>query len=325
MEFIDLLHSESNNGKQMKNCKTWRSFLALLSSIILFSCSGEKRETLTSGSIAMMTSEDVYPVINIQVGDFQRMYEEVKIKNFSVSTREAIVHMLSDSIKLIVCGGEFSDEEKTAIIKNGFEVDSTKIAYDGIAVIVNEKNPLTQLTTIELKDLLSGVKDRWSKVNGSTLSSAVVVAIGDPNSGTFKYMKTWMGNNAKFSANVLPCSTSSEVMSVVSDRPNAIGFVGISWLAAMPKNIRVLELGDPQFRRDSTATAMEFFTPHQANIYRRYYPLSRTVYIYSHNVGKGVGMGFTSFAASSDGQKIIVSNGLVPATMPVRLVQLKTP
>lgn len=325
MVFIDLFHSESNNGKQMKKSNYRRLSLFLLSSVILCSCSSEKRETLTSGSLTMMTSEDVFPVINIQVGDFQRMYEEVKIKNISVSTREAVVQMLNDSIKLIVCAGELNEEEKNIIAKNEFELDSTKIAFDGIAVIVNQKNELTKLTTDELKDLLTGAKLRWSQVNGSKLSSAVIVAMGDPNSGVHKFVKSRFAADGKFSANLFPCTTTTEVFSVVSERPNAIGLVGVSWLSKMPENLRVLELGDPRFRRDSTSKEMEYFTPHQANIYRKYYPLSRTVYIYSHNVGKGVGLGFTSFAASSDGQKIIVSNGLVPATMPVRLVQLKTP
>jgi len=273
----------------------------------------------------MMTSEDVFPVINIQVGDFQRMYDEVKIKNFSVSTREAVVHLINDSVPLIVCARELNDEEKNVIAKNQLEVDSTKIAYDGVAVIVNQKNSLTKLTTDELSELLSGAKARWSQMQGSGLSSAVVVAMGDPNSGVAEFVKSRLVKNGVMTANVFPCSTSSEVLSVVSERPNAIGFVSIAWLENMPKNITVVEIGDPNFRRDSTVTAMEYFLPHQAHIYRKYYPLSRTIYIYSHNVGKGVGLGFTSFAASSDGQKIIVSNRLVPATMPVRLVQLNTP
>ncbi|MEI7906531.1 MAG: hypothetical protein WCI84_04165, partial [Bacteroidota bacterium] len=93
----------------MKKSNYRRLSLFLLSSVILCSCSSEKRETLTSGSLTMMTSEDVFPVINIQVGDFQRIYEEVKIKNISVSTREAVVQMLNDSIKLIVCAGELNE------------------------------------------------------------------------------------------------------------------------------------------------------------------------------------------------------------------------
>jgi phosphate transport system substrate-binding protein len=303
----------------------FRTSFILFSAILFLSCSSEKRETLTSGSLTMVTSEDLYPVIDIQVKDFQRMYEEVKIVNHSASTREAMVLLLNDSIKLIVTARQLNNEERAVALKNEFEIDSIRIAYDGVAVIVNEKNALTQLTTAELKSILTGSAERWSSFKGSALSSAIIIAMGDPNSGVHEFIKQNVVGNDALSPNVMPCRSTAEIFEVLKERPNAIGFVSSAWLASMPKNVRALEIGDPRYRRDSTSTAMEYFQPHQAYIYQRLYPLSRAVNIYAHNVGKGVGLGFMSFAASSDGQKIIVSNGLVPATMPVRLVQLNTP
>jgi phosphate transport system substrate-binding protein len=309
----------------MKNCNRWYSFLVVFLSVVLCSCSNEKRETLTSGSLTMITSEDVYPVIDIQVSDFQRMYDQVKIKNFSASSREAIVQLLNDSVKLIVSARSFNAEERSVIAQNELEIDSIKIAYDGIAVLVNQKNSLTKVTVDQLRQILSGSSDRWPSVKGSDLSSAVVIAVGDRNSGVHEYLKERILGGSEIKGNIIPCSTSADVFSALKEYPNAVGFVSLAWMSKMPEQLRVLEIGDPGFRRDSTVTEMEYFTPHQAHIYRQYYPLSRSIMLYALNVGKGVGLGFMSFAASSDGQKIIVSNGLVPATMPVRLVQLTTP
>ncbi len=302
-----------------------RRTLILITAALLLSCSNEKRETLTSGSLTMITSEDLYPVIDTQVKAFQRMYEEVSIVNHSASAREAFVHLLNDSVKLIVTARSMNAEERTAAAKNGFEIDSTTIAFDGIAVIVNEKNTLTRLSTAELASLLTGTEPRWSSVKGSGLSSAVIVALGEPNSAVHEYVKQSIAGGQPLMPNVMPCASSTEVISIVSERPNAVGFVSMAFLDSLPKNVHTLEIGDPRFRRDTTSTEMEYFLPHQAYVYQKLYPLSRTVNIYTHNVGKGPGMGFISFAASGDGQKIIVSNGLVPATMPVRLVQLQTP
>ncbi len=273
----------------------------------------------------MITSEDVFPVIDLQVQGFQRSYEEVKITNISSTTRDAIVQLLNDSVTVIVCARGFNEEEKRFIQKNEMEIDSIRIAYDGVAVIVNKKNSLTKLTVDELKKILTGTIQRWSAMKETKLTSAVVVAIGEPNSGVYEFVKSRVAADEELTSTVFLCSTTAEVFSIVKERPNAIGFVGTAWLSLLPENVRKLEIGDPNFRRDSTSTAIEYFAPHQAHIYSNYYPLSRSIYIYSHNVGKGVGLGFASFAASSDGQKIIVSNGLVPATMPVRLVQLNTP
>jgi phosphate transport system substrate-binding protein len=303
----------------------FRSILIFFSALLFLSCSSEKRETLTSGNLTMVTSEDLFPVIDIQVKDFQRMYEEVKIVNSAVSTREAMVLLLNDSVKVVVAARQLNDEERAVALKNEFEIDSIRIAYDGIAVVVNEKNALTKLTTAELKSIVTGSAERWSSFKGSALSSAVIIAMGDPNSGVHEYVRSTIAAGETLSPNVLPCKNTAEVFEILKERPNAIGFVSSAWLASMPSNVRALEIGDPRYRRDTTSTVMEYFQPHQAYIYQRLYPLSRAVNIYAHNVGKGVGLGFMSFAASSDGQKIIVSNGLVPATMPVRLVQLSTP
>ena len=57
------------------------------------------------------------------------------------------------------------------------------------------------------------------------------------------------------------------------------------------------------------------------NIYQQYYPLTRDIYIYTRADNYGVAAGFSAFITSAPGQKIVMSSGLVPATMPVRLVQ----
>lgn len=297
------------------------SFIALAVS----ACQEQQRESPTSGALTIITSEDLYPVIDLQVKDFTRVYEQTTIAHLSSSTRDAIVQLLNDSVKLIVCPREFNDEEKKVIADNALDVGTTKIAYDGIAVIVNEKNPITRITVEELRRILTGERKRWSDVKSSNLSSAIIIAMGDVNSGVHEYITKRIVGSSELATTVLPCPTTREVITEVNNRPNAIGFVGISWLKESTKNIRVLDVGDPNYKRDSASTVLEYFPPHQAHIHRNYYPLTRSIYIYTHNAGKGVALGFTSFAAGTEGQKIIVKNGLVPATMPVRLVQLNQP
>jgi phosphate transport system substrate-binding protein len=44
--------------------------------------------------------------------------------------------------------------------------------------------------------------------------------------------------------------------------------------------------------------------------------------VYTRDVERNISVGFISFAASVEGQKVFLNSGLVPVTMPVRLVQL---
>jgi phosphate transport system substrate-binding protein len=103
--------------------------------------------------------------------------------------------------------------------------------------------------------------------------------------------------------------------------PLAIGMIGANWLNDNKERVKVLGLLDPN-APDSSGTGREYFKPHQAYIYRGSYPITRDVYIYSRADNYGVGAGFISFVTSAPGQKIVLNSGLVPATMPVRLVEL---
>lgn len=309
----------------MKNAKTSKFFslvLVVIISSLFFSCQEERRESPTQGNLTMISSEDVFPVIALQVQDFMRVYPEAKITHLSSSTRDAIVQLLNDSVALIVSPRDFNAEEKQVIEKNELDVTTTKIAYDAVAVIVNSQNAMTRVTVSDLKDMVTGKITRWSELPSSGLTAPVIVAMGEPNSAVYEYVKTRIAGSANFAPVIFPCSTSAEVISLVQQRRNAVGFVAQSWLSQVPDGVRILEVGDPNFKSDSTKTEMEFFAPHQAHIYRNYYPLSRSVYVFTHNAGRGVALGFAAFSAGTEGQKIIVKNGLVPAVMPVRLVQL---
>jgi phosphate transport system substrate-binding protein len=297
--------------------------LAVFISLFVLSCNTEVQESPTRGRLTMISSEDVYPVIDLQVQDFTRIYTETSITHLSSSTRDAIVQLLNDSVKLIVSPREFNDEETKVIRDNDLDVTTTKIAYDAVVVIVHRNNAVSKISIATLRNIVTGKTQRWSEVPGSSLASAIVIGLGEPNSGVHEYVKGRIAGNASFATTLFPCSSTPEVLSFVRDHPNAIGFAPVAWLTGLSDTVKVLEVGDPEFKSDSTVTELEYFAPHQAHIYRNYYPLSRSVYLFTHNEGRGVARGFAAFAAGADGQKIIVKNGLVPATMPVRLVQLQ--
>lgn len=297
--------------------------LAVLHTLFFLSCNTEVQESPTQGRLTMISSEDVYPVIELQVQDFTRIYTDASVTHLSSSTRDAIVQLLNDSVKLIVSPRDFNDEESKVIRDNELDVVTTKIAYDAVAVIVHKNNAVSRITTETLRKILTGKTQRWSDVPGSSLASAIVIALGEPNSGVHEYVKGRLAGNEPFATTLFPCASTPEVLSFVRDHPNAIGMAPVAWLSSLSDTVKVLEVGDPAFKSDSTITELEYFAPHQAHIYRNYYPLSRSVYIFTHNAGRGVARGFSAFSAGVDGQKIIVKNGLVPATMPVRLVQLQ--
>jgi phosphate transport system substrate-binding protein len=67
----------------------------------------------------------------------------------------------------------------------------------------------------------------------------------------------------------------------------------------------------------------DFFTPHPAYIADKSYPFIREVYAITRETITGLGRGFIQFVAGDQGQRIVLKSGMVPATMPVRIVQIR--
>jgi phosphate transport system substrate-binding protein len=285
------------------------------------SCGPNSGETPTSGSLVVYSAESVSPAIKQIVDEFNKLYSNAHIALVVCTSREAIVKLLNNEAKVVVSARALNAEEEGVVTKYDLYVDSIKIAYDGIAAIVHPSNPISQLSLNELKGIVTGKIKRWREllVKGRSIPE-IFVALGGPNTSEYEVMRTDVAKGEPFTTRLYPCSTSTEVIELTARRPEAIGFVGVGWLANDSSKVKVLELGTDEYFTDSAGRQVKYFAPEQAHIYRGFYPLRRAIYIYSREKGFGLGAGFMTYVASPDGQKIIKNHGLVPATQKIRLV-----
>ncbi len=111
-------------------------------------------------------------------------------------------------------------------------------------------------------------------------------------------------------------------MDYVAKTRNTLGIVGVAWLKGYDERVKIMEIGGPEHRPDTTRAPGQYYSPAQAYVFQGSYPLAAPVTIYSRAYARDLGLGFISFVAGVAGQKIITREGLVPMTMPVRIVQL---
>jgi phosphate transport system substrate-binding protein len=110
------------------------------------------------------------------------------------------------------------------------------------------------------------------------------------------------------------------VVEYISHNPKAIGLIDVSWISdsddstanSFLSSIRVMGISD-----DSA-----FYQPYQAYIAQEKYPLRRDVVAISREARTGLASGFLAFLASEKGQRIVLKSGLVPATMPIRIIEV---
>jgi ABC-type phosphate transport system substrate-binding protein len=306
----------------MKNHRTysvilWGWMCVLCTSIL--GCIGEKTELPTKGSLTIVASETVSPMIRQQEEKFESLYQDAHLTVLSAPTREAITRIFNDTIKFIVSSRPLNTEEREVAKREKIDFKEYKIAIDGIAVIVNSENTVSRLRTTQLDSIMQGLTTYWDDVGGKRRS--IDLFIPDQNAGEFEVVGMKILGGKRFTDHAVTVKSSPDMIKAIIDHPDAIGIIGVNWLREKNEKIKVLELSDP-FAADSLQIKGQYFAPFQAHLYRGYYPLASDVYIYSKTDMYSVGSGFISFITSAPGQKIVLDNGMVPVTMPIRLVEL---
>jgi phosphate transport system substrate-binding protein len=116
-----------------------------------------------------------------------------------------------------------------------------------------------------------------------------------------------------------------DVVEFISRNAEAIGIIGVSWVSdrtdsttmTFLKKVKVMYVS-----RSEQPTIDNSYQPYQAYIAKRLYPLTRDIYVINIDPKNGLAGGFAAFLASDRGQRIILKAGILPATQPVRIVEL---
>jgi phosphate transport system substrate-binding protein len=295
--------------------QTWAAFVSLL---LLAGCSREPGSTvITKGARTIECDEAVFPVMQLEVADFEQQYTEAKITLRSVDGRVAVADFGSDSAQVIVCARAFNKEEKEAFAAAKIDYQEYKVALTAVAVIVNQENPVTEMRTGELDSIFTGLISRWPGTN-----RPIDAVIGGINSSTNEVFGNVVLHGKEFDRAATSIDSSGKLVAYVGSHRNAIGIVGLNWVKSGGAAVSVLGVGTPGTRPDSTEPFGAFYPPLQAYVYQKYYALTTPIYIYSRSKTQDVSLGFISYVSSPPGQRIFLNNDLVPATQPVRLVSL---
>jgi phosphate transport system substrate-binding protein len=305
----------------MKN-NVFRFSFAVVLALTFFGCWKEPTETTTRGEVDVFVDESVFPIVKQQEEKFESLYAQAKVNLHSLTTREAIVRFLNvETTKVIITFRPMNGEERAVAERAGLKFQEMKIALDGVVMIVNKANPVESLRTTQLDSIFRGVTTKWNELGWKNSSYFISTSIPDQNSGAFEVVAVSVLNGQKFGPVANITSSADSMIHYVEQYENAIGFLSISELRGKDENVNILALSNPN-APDSLHVEGEYFTPHQAHMYRGFYPILSEVYFYSRADQYNVGTGFVAFIASAPGQKYFLDYGLVPATMPVRLVEL---
>lgn len=173
------------------------------------------------------------------------------------------------------------------------------IAIDGLAIIVNPDNPLTNLDIEQLARLFAGEIRDWRELGGRP--GAVTLYARDDNSGTYDTFKELVlaPGARKLAATARRYESSTALSDAVSQDANAIGFIGLPYIR-QAKAVAIAA-GDSQ--------AM---LPSPSLVATEDYPLSRRLFLYAPpRSSNSWSRALIDFAHGPLGQKIVADSGFI--------------
>jgi phosphate transport system substrate-binding protein len=283
------------------------------------------KETPTSGNITIGSDESFKPIIDAEIDTFTALYQYAEIKPVYKPENELVAWFLNDSVKVIVSSWVPSDDQRKVLLDMQTVVRTTVVAYDALALVLNKRNADSLLTYQNVEGIFNGTITDWKQINPKSKLGPIHVVFDNVNSGNIRYFRERFDLPQKPGSNFFAVKSNPEVVDYVSSSPGALGIISVNWISdkddslslSLLNKIKVAAVSMP-FLDETT-----FYLPVQGSIYDTTYPFVRKVNMNSRESFSGLGSGFVSFVAGEKGQRIILKSGLVPATMPIRIIQVK--
>jgi phosphate transport system substrate-binding protein len=187
-------------------------------------------------------------------------------------------------------------EFKNAVDGDVFPVANV-VAMDGVCVVVHPSNPVSALSTEQVRDIYLGKIKNWNQLGGP---SAPIVAISrDTASGTYDTFESFLMEGQKMDSGVEYVSTNPQAFARVKNTAGAIGYVGFGFVQTGVK-----------------ALVLDGVKPSRQTILSGKYPVSRPLFMFTNGYPKlgSPAHKFVTFYLTERGQEVVEDKGFVPVT-----------
>lgn len=216
-------------------------------------------------------------------------------------TSEAYYRLIDGDADIIFVAGP-SESQQAYAQAHGVELELTPIAKEAFVFIVNQNNPLSGLSTEQIRDVYSGRTTQWSELGVDDLGD--IIAYQRPqNSGSQTALERMMEGDALMEApQERIASFMEDIVDVVEYRnyPNAIGYSFRFYVTGLIKaRVKLLAVDDIQ--------------PTVENIASGAYPLITQVYAVTRRGDENPNTAaFLEWVQSDQGMELIQKSGYVP-------------
>ena len=248
-------------------------------------------------SIYVKGSDTIKPLVEVEAEEFMKKNPGKTIIVKGGGSSIGISALIDGTVDIADASREMNENETASAQKNRINPIAYVIAYDGITVIVNPLNPVSNLNFTQVRGIYNGSISNWKEVGGQ--DTPIVVNCRDSNSGTYKDFQTLVMSGDNYRPDALTQADTGAIVINVSQTSNSIGYIGFSYLDNSTKALSLDKGNSP-------------VSPSYETIRNGAYPLSRALYMYTNGGAKGLTKEFIDFIRSDQGQNIATVAGFIP-------------
>ncbi len=219
-----------------------------------------------------------------------------------------IAALCSGKVKIATASRPMTEKEIELAKKNtGAEPKQFVVGQDALAIYVHRDNPIESISLEELAEIYgeNGKIKTWKDLNvdNTACNGGEIIPVSRQNSsGTYAYFKeAVLGANREYKQGITAQAGSSDVVTLVSSTPCAIGYSGMGYKDEKVKVVGVSKEKGNAGVVPSVATALDGS-----------YPISRPLYFYTLGEPTGAVGEFVAWVLSAPGQEIVEQQGYVP-------------
>jgi phosphate transport system substrate-binding protein len=256
-----------------------------------------ENSVVIENEIYIKGSDTILPVSNAESQAFMELYPQEQVIVIGGGSSLGIASFIDGEVEIAMASRKIKDTEIENAINKGINPVETVIAWDGIAVIVNQNNSFNSLTIEQLKKIYTGEVTNWKELGGQ--DEEIEVLVRDTSSGTYAFFKEHVLEDEDYSSEAITEPNTEAIVQTVASDSAAIGYIG---LAYADSSVKMLGL----------ETSEGVFHPEQESILQGEYPLARPLQYYTDGEPEGDIGRYINFVLSEQGQSIIKEIGYLP-------------
>jgi phosphate transport system substrate-binding protein len=247
---------------------------------------GNRKPSGFKGNVKVSGSTTVLPISQEAASEFSDENPAARVDVQGGGSSVGITQLIQGVVQIGNSSRELNPDEAKGLVDH-------KIAFDMIAIVVNPKMPVSNLSDAQVKAIFTGRTTNWKQVGGP--DQEIVAVVRDQASGTREvFDKKALGATnetpVESVASAIESSSNGVVREIVATTDNAIGYISFGYVN---KRLKAVAFNDVMPTVPDAVTGK--------------YPMARYLHMFTKGEPEGAVKGYIDFVLSKKFQDAVVA------------------